>query len=157
MLDDTQRRALSDARQRLTQFPVDGDRELSIDELATASGLTTSHFIRRFRAVFGETPHQMRIRTRTRWARMQLETTERSVTDLCMDAGGSSLGSFSAGFTRRVGLSPMAYRAAALACEPDIDARRRRLEPGCLDVLTIAWSAATSDSDSEEVRRVPPV
>lgn len=143
MLEDRQRRTLSSAREQLTRFPIPGDFEVSVAELAAARGFTVSHFIRLFRAVFGETPHQMRIRHRVRWTRQQLGLTDRSVTDLCMDAGGSSLGSFSAGFTRRVGRSPVAFRAHLRRAEPDSEARRRRLVPGCFEVMGLA--ATTSD------------
>jgi AraC-like DNA-binding protein len=41
-----------------------------------------------------------------------LRTTDRSVTDICMGVGLTSVGSFTATFTRTFGRSPTAYRAA---------------------------------------------
>jgi AraC-like DNA-binding protein len=42
-----------------------------------------------------------------------LGLSERSVTDICLDAGFESLGSFSSLFRRRFGVSPSGYRIAA--------------------------------------------
>ena len=68
------------------------------------------HFIRQFQALFGETPHQYRIRARLERAKDLLESSDYSVTDVCMEVGFSSLGSFSDLFARRVGMAPSVYR-----------------------------------------------
>jgi AraC-like DNA-binding protein len=40
------------------------DRPLSIEEVAREAAVSRFHFIRQFAAVFGESPHQFRIRAR---------------------------------------------------------------------------------------------
>jgi AraC-like DNA-binding protein len=82
---------------------------ISIEEAARAANLSSFHFIRRFQAVFGETPHQFRTRERLTAAR-RLLARGHSVTDVCLDVGFSSLGSFSALFAREVGISPARYQ-----------------------------------------------
>ena len=82
---------------------------ISIEEAARAANLSSYHFIRRFQAVFGETPHQFRTRERLTAAR-RLLARGHSVTDVCLDVGFSSLGSFSALFAREVGISPARYQ-----------------------------------------------
>ena len=82
---------------------------LSIADAARAASLSSFHFIRRFEAVFGETPHQFRTRERLTAAR-RLLARGHSVTDVCLDVGFSSLGSFSALFAREVGISPARYQ-----------------------------------------------
>ena len=82
---------------------------ISIEEAARAANLSSFHFIRRFQAVFGETPHQFRTRERLTTAR-RLLARGHSVTGVCLDVGFSSLGSFSALFARKVGISPAAYQ-----------------------------------------------
>jgi AraC-like DNA-binding protein len=82
---------------------------ISIEEAARAANLSSYHFIRRFQAVFGETPHQFRTRERLTAAR-RLLARGYSVTDVCLDVGFSSLGSFSALFAREVGISPARYQ-----------------------------------------------
>ena len=86
-----------------------GNANVSIEDAAREAGLSSYHFIRRFEAVFGETPHQFRTRERLTAARRLLARGQ-SVTDVCLDVGFSSLGSFSALFTRKLGISPAAYQ-----------------------------------------------
>jgi AraC-like DNA-binding protein len=74
------------------------DEPLSITAIARASGLTPFHFIRLFKAIFGETPHQYRSRAQVEKAKHLLVLTNLSITDVCMAVGYSSLGSFSALF-----------------------------------------------------------
>jgi AraC-like DNA-binding protein len=82
---------------------------VSISDAAREARLSSFHFIRRFEAVFGETPHQFRTRERLTTAQ-RLLARGHSVTDVCLDVGFNSLGSFSALFTRKIGLSPAAYQ-----------------------------------------------
>src|SRR5678815_2082066 len=85
--------ALCRARARLL---AGGDEPLRIRRLAAESGLSPYHFIRRFKAVFGETPHQVRIRSRLERAKELLLCSEESVTEISLRLGFSSLGTFSA-------------------------------------------------------------
>ena len=82
---------------------------VSIAEVAREAGLSSFHFIRRFEAAFGETPHQFRTRERLA-AAQRLLARGHSVTDVCLDVGFSSLGSFSALFARKIGMSPARYQ-----------------------------------------------
>jgi AraC-like DNA-binding protein len=101
-------RRLCAARQLLID---DSDRApLPIDAVARAIGMSPFHFIRRFDAVFGVTPHQARIAARLDRAKLLLARGEHSVTEVCFEVGFSSLGSFSALFARRVGESPSEFR-----------------------------------------------
>lgn len=84
---------------------------LDIDELAAVALVSPAHFIRTFRATFGETPHRYLQRRRVERAMALLRDTDRSVTDICMEVGFTSLGSFSRTFSALVGRSPSAYRA----------------------------------------------
>jgi len=91
--------------------------------------MSPSHFIRRFQALFQVTPHQFRIQARLDHARYLLATTELSVTQVCMDVGMSSVGSFSDLFTRRFGEPPSACKRNAREQSPDL------LFPGCLSLM----------------------
>lgn len=88
------------------------DGKLSLESVARAACLSPYHFHRLFVAAFGETPHGYVVRRRLERARHLLARTERPVTEVCLDAGFCSLGSFSALFRRRFGLSPRQFRAA---------------------------------------------
>jgi AraC-like DNA-binding protein len=80
-----------------------------IADAAREASLSPFHFIRRFEAVFGETPHQFRTRERLT-AAQRLRARGHSVTEACLEVGFTSLGSFSSLFARRIGISPAAYQ-----------------------------------------------
>jgi len=73
--------------------------------------VSEAHFIRTFKATFGETPHAYLRRRRVERAMFLLRRTERPVTEICLDVGFASLGTFSRTFSAVVGCSPSAYRA----------------------------------------------
>src|ERR1700710_209907 len=83
---------------------------LDIPTLARIAFVAEAHFIRTFRAAFGETPNRSLQRRRVERAMFLLRTSERSVTDICMDVGFSSLGTFSRVFRDVVGEPPSVYR-----------------------------------------------
>src|SRR5882757_10565618 len=82
---------------------------LSLGELAAAAGLSEFHFLRAYRAAFGETPHQHFTRLRLEHAKRGLARGA-AVTEVCFDVGYSSLGSFSTRFARATGRSPRAWQ-----------------------------------------------
>lgn len=83
---------------------------LTVDDLAAAAGLSRAHFIREFRRAFGETPYAYLLTRRLERAASLLRQTDRSVLDVCLSVGLSSVGSFTTSFTRAFGVSPTAYR-----------------------------------------------
>lgn len=105
------------------------DREyahpLDIAALARVAHVSAAHFIRTFRATFGETPHRYLQRRRVERAMFLLRCTDRSVTDICFAVGFTSLGTFSRTFRGIVGEPPSAYRmgGAGPAAVPNCFAR----------------------------------
>jgi AraC-like DNA-binding protein len=93
------------------------DREyakpLDIPTLAGIAYVSEAHFIRTFRGTFGETPHRYLQRRRVERAMFMLRETDRSVSEICLDVGFTSLGTFGRTFRRLVGQSPTAYRKEA--------------------------------------------
>ncbi len=85
-------------------------RPLDIQALARMAHVSEAHFIRTFRATFGETPHRYLQRRRLERAMYLLRATNRSVTAICLDVGFTSLGTFSRSFREIVGESPAVYR-----------------------------------------------
>ena len=83
---------------------------LDVEALARSAHLSRAHFIRSFRAAFGETPHRYLQRRRIERAMTLLRETDRPITEICLDVGFVSLGSFSTTFAEIVGCSPSAYR-----------------------------------------------
>lgn len=87
------------------------DRPLDVAAIAEAAMMSPAHFSRQFRATYGETPNAYLMTRRMERAQALLRVGDLSVTEVCMAVGWSSLGSFSARFTRLVGETPSAYRA----------------------------------------------
>jgi transcriptional regulator GlxA family with amidase domain len=106
--------AAEDANRRLLRARDAMDRAyaepLDVPTLARIAHVSEAHFIRSFRATFGETPHRYLQRRRVERAMWLLRSTDHSVTDVCMDVGFSSLGTFSRVFREIVGEPPSAYR-----------------------------------------------
>jgi len=86
-------------------------RPLAVADLASIACTSPRSFIRSFKATFGETPHRYLQRRRIQRAMYLLRSTDRSVTDICMEVGFSSLGTFSRTFAEIVGETPTAFRA----------------------------------------------
>jgi AraC-like DNA-binding protein len=91
------------------------DREyaspLDVATAARAALMSTAHFSRQFSATYGETPYAYLMTRRIERAKALLRRGELSVTEVCLEVGCTSLGSFSARFTEMVGETPTAYRA----------------------------------------------
>ncbi|MDQ2751180.1 MAG: helix-turn-helix transcriptional regulator [Pseudonocardiales bacterium] len=84
---------------------------LDVTMLAQAAGLSAAHFSRTFRKAFGESPHAYLLTRRLERAAALLRNTDKSVLDICLAVGLSSIGSFTTSFKRMFGSTPTAYRA----------------------------------------------
>src|SRR5438067_1778773 len=104
---------------------------LDISRLAQVASVSEAHFIRTFRATFGETPHRYLQRRRVERAMFMLRETDRSITDICLDVGFNSLGTFSRTFRDIVGDSPTEYRQRAVV----------KAVPTC---FTMSWTRPSS-------------
>ena len=109
------------------------DQPLDIAALAQLACVSEAHFIRTFRATFGETPHRYLQRRRVERSMFLLRESDRSVTDICLAIGFNSLGTFSRTFREIVGQSPLAYRRS--------NAPVKGAVPTC---FTMAWARPSS-------------
>jgi hypothetical protein len=73
-------RMLRKARDRIDR---DYREEIGIEALARAAGYSREHFIRAFRAAYGETPGRYRTRRRVERARELLRSANLTVTEIC--------------------------------------------------------------------------
>ena len=128
-------RAVEERNRRMLRARDAMDRSyaqpLDIAALARIAYVSEAHFIRTFRATFGETPHRYLQRRRVERAMFLLRQTDRSVTDVCFDVGFTSLGTFSRTFRAIVGQSPSEYRKRSHA----------EAVPGC---FAMAWTRPSS-------------
>lgn len=125
------------------ELRVTGEAALTIDEIAKAAAMSRFHFVRQFKALFGETPVQLRTKARLDEARHHLIFSDAPITEICMAVGFSSLGSFSTLFSSRFGRSPSQFREA-LSQAPE------QAFPDCLSVLRTAWETGAQNTRSEE-------
>ena len=134
--------ARHDANRRLLRARDEMDRSyadaLDIEALARSVHLSRAHFIRSFRDTFGETPHRYLQRRRIERAMAFLRETDRPVSEISLDVGFLSLGTFSRTFREIVGVSPSAYREREQAAPR---AAIRAGVPGCMARL---WDRPSS-------------
>jgi transcriptional regulator GlxA family with amidase domain len=138
-------RAAEESNRRMLRARDAMDRDyaqpLDIPRLAKIAYVSEAHFIRVFRATFGETPHRYLQRRRVERAMFLLRETDRSVTEICFDVGFSSLGTFSRTFTQIVGEPPTTYRWRAA----DL-----RAVPAC---FAKAWTRPSSFGEAKAAAR----
>ena len=84
---------------------------LDLDHIAEIAAVSKFHFVRVFDQITGTTPHHFLGCLRMQRAKELLLTSESSITDICMEVGYTSLGSFSTNFNALVGFSPQDFRA----------------------------------------------
>ena len=86
-------------------------RRLDVEALARTACMSSGHFSRSFRAAYGESPYSYVMTRRIERAMALLRRGDLSVTDVCLEVGCSSRGTFSTRFTELVGETPSGYRA----------------------------------------------
>ncbi|MET9148130.1 MULTISPECIES: helix-turn-helix domain-containing protein [unclassified Streptomyces] len=128
-------RAVEDSNRRMLRARDAMDRDyarpLDVPALARIAHVSPAHFARTFRATFGETPHRYLQRRRVERAMFLLRGTGRSVTDIGIEVGFASTGTFSRTFRDIVGRSPRTYRKEAVAA-------------GVPTCFTMAWTRPSS-------------
>lgn len=83
---------------------------ISVDGLASDLGISTRHFIRRFKAATGDSPLLYLQRIRIEAAKAKLEKTRESIDEITLKVGYENANSFRKLFRKNTGLSPKEYR-----------------------------------------------
>jgi AraC-like DNA-binding protein len=117
---------LAHLRRARDRIDRDYAEPLDVPAMAEAACMSPSHFSRKFRAAYGETPYSYLMTRRIERAKAFLRQ-GMSVTDACMAVGCTSLGSFSSRFTEIVGETPSQYRAR--------DHRDLEVVPSCVSMV----------------------
>ncbi|GGW17656.1 hypothetical protein GCM10018980_32650 [Streptomyces capoamus] len=118
-------------RLRLAKDAMDrdwADPALDLDAVAAHAGYSRYHFLRAFKEEYGETPGRYLTHRRIERAEELLRSADLTVTEICTLVGFSSLGTFSARFKARTGLTPSEYRTEHVG-------RGAALIPGCYALL----------------------
>lgn len=83
---------------------------LTLDNCAEIAGISPFYFNRIFRSIVGIPPGEFAASLRFEHAKELLLTTPASITEICFEAGYTSLGTFSTRFKKLVGVSPATFR-----------------------------------------------
>lgn len=86
------------------------DYPFTLDVFAEIAGYSPFHFARMFRELVGVPPGEYLAAIRFERAKELVLRTDLSVTEICMEVGFSSLGTFSSRFKHLVGVSPVELR-----------------------------------------------
>lgn len=112
------RETTATSRREMAAHVIDVMREqlgetLSLDDLARQAFLSPYHFHRVFRATAGVPPGRFLAALRMERAKTLLLTTDLRVTDICLEVGYRSLGTFTTHFRDLVGVAPSRFRRLA--------------------------------------------
>lgn len=119
---------------------------LDLGQIAAAAGYSRFHFVRAFRAAYGDPPGRYLTRRRVERAQDLLRSANLTVTEVCHLVGFSSLGSFSSLFTELVGMSPAQFQKTTHRSAPPP-------VPGC---YVLMWGAPMGKRATTEKPTVPP-
>jgi AraC family transcriptional regulator len=86
------------------------NEQWTLDEISRLAHLSPYHFCRIFRRITGVPPFKFLAALRMAEAKRLLLTTDMSVTDICLQLGYRSLGTFTTHFTEMVGIPPRGLR-----------------------------------------------
>ncbi len=87
-------------------------RTITLEELASAAGLSAAHFSRLFKNTIGQTPMQFVTAFRLEQARAMLADRPRPLADIAMACGFADQAHFTRVFKKEQGTTPRAYRQA---------------------------------------------
>jgi AraC family transcriptional regulator len=90
------------------------DRELPLEEIASAAYLSPFHFARLFKKLTGASPHAYLATLRVERAQALLARTDLSVAEVSRRVGYASSSHFTKAFRQATGLTPSAFRAAVI-------------------------------------------
>src|SRR3954468_18265419 len=91
-----------------------------VRRLARVSGVSAAHFARSFKESFGVPPHRYLLTRRIERATALLRDTDLSITEIALQTGWKSLGTFGRAFRDIPGDSPGAIREQARAAAQEL-------------------------------------
>ncbi|MCB5201298.1 AraC family transcriptional regulator [Neorhizobium sp. T786] len=109
-----QRSALASWQLRRALDFIEGNclRNIRLEELASLTGLSQSHFSRAFKASTGTAPHQWQMKMRIKKAQQMLASNDGSLSDVAAETGFSDQAHFTRIFRQLTGTTPSHWRRA---------------------------------------------
>lgn len=131
-----------------------------IQRLAQVSAISPAYFAREFKQAFGTPPHRYLLTRRIERARALLRDTELSVTEIALQTGWNSLGTFGRIFKDITGVSPGELRAREQSIPQAVepipecvlrDAQRPKLDTAVLEKRRIETTGKLELQFKEEI------
>jgi AraC family transcriptional regulator len=111
------------------------DESISLKDMASVAYMSRFHFNRTFREITGLPPRRFLSALRVESATRMLLDTDHRVTDICLDVGYNSLGTFIRRFSEALGVSPMRLRSirrsSGQGLLPQTDTAQSHERPEC--------------------------
>jgi AraC-like DNA-binding protein len=104
--------------------------DIDLDNIASEAYFSKFHFIRQFKIIYGQTPHQYLIAVRIRKAKEFLQT-DISIIETCYLVGFDSASSFTGLFKKYTNLTPSAYQRQQLQRKEEIRISPLKFIPNC--------------------------
>jgi AraC-like DNA-binding protein len=119
---------------------------IDLDNIANEAFFSKFHFIRQFKKIYYQTPHQYLTSVRIEKAKLLLQT-EIAVADVCFSVGFDSISSFTGLFKRITSSTPSLYQRHQLKRKDEIMATPLKFIPNCF-AENNGW---TKDRNFQEV------
>ncbi|MGV3765726.1 MAG: helix-turn-helix domain-containing protein [Chitinophagaceae bacterium] len=98
---------VSEAGQRMTRHPESG---WTVEELARISSVSSFHFTRMFKKIYGCPPYRYLLQCRIEKSIRLLEQSDASISEIALECGFADAASFSKSFRKWKKIAPGAYR-----------------------------------------------
>lgn len=105
---------LIDLRRARDVIDWHSERPLDVPAMARVANMSPSHFARRYRQTFGETPYQHLVSRRVERAKALLRNSAIPVSAVALMVGFTTLGAFNARFGELAGVTPTEYRSTTV-------------------------------------------
>jgi AraC-like DNA-binding protein len=106
------------------------DEPINLDTIADEACFSKFHFIRIFKKIYQQTPHQYLTRVRLEKAKTLLQS-HIPVAEACYACGFESISSFTTLFKKNTGLTPADYRRQQLHLKADRQLKPLKYIPAC--------------------------
>jgi AraC-like DNA-binding protein len=131
----TKRPNTADSHERAVQRVISAlherlDQNISLKEMAEVAYMSQYHFNRTFRRITGLPPCRFLTKLRVEAATRMLLDTDSTVTEICLEVGYTSLGTFIRRFSHMLGISPSGLRTLRRSTSENL-MRRLERESAC--------------------------